>query len=200
MPYNLKGSILEVCDCRTLCPCWIGEDADNGTCSAAVAYNFSEGIIDGIDVTGLTIAMTAFIPGNILQGNWRACVYIDERATEKQEAALLSVYSGQQGGPVADLVKLVGEIVEVKRAPIRFEVKEGKGTLRVGSIVEAEMEPYRSPSGEPTRLVDSIFSTIPGSPAYVAKASRYRMAQPALGMDLELKGHNAIQGSFAFQG
>ena len=87
-----------------------------------------------------------------------------------------------------------------KRAPIRFEVKEGKGTLRVGSIVEAEMEPYRSPSGEPTRLVDSIFSTIPGSPAYVAKASRYKMAQPALGMNLELSGHNAIQGSFAFVG
>ena len=33
------------------------------------------------------------------------------------------------------------------------------------------MEPYRGPTGEPTRLVDTIFSTIPGSPAYVSKAS-----------------------------
>jgi hypothetical protein len=26
MPYHLEGRLLEVCDCRVLCPCWIGED------------------------------------------------------------------------------------------------------------------------------------------------------------------------------
>ena len=34
MAYRLQGSILEVCTCKVLCPCWIGEDPDNGTCSA----------------------------------------------------------------------------------------------------------------------------------------------------------------------
>ena len=32
MAYHLEGRLLEVCDCRVLCPCWIGEDPDNGTC------------------------------------------------------------------------------------------------------------------------------------------------------------------------
>ena len=32
MAYTLEGRILEVCDCNVLCPCWIGEDPDNGTC------------------------------------------------------------------------------------------------------------------------------------------------------------------------
>jgi hypothetical protein len=50
-----------------------------------------------------------------------------------------------------------------------------------------------------TRLVESIFSTIPGSPAYVAKAGR-RMVQPEIGVDRELTGHNAIQGEFRLQG
>jgi hypothetical protein len=45
--------------------------------------------------------------------------------------------------------------------------------------------------------VESIFSTIPGSPAYVAKASRFRMQEPEIGIDLDLKGHNAIQGHFS---
>ena len=62
-------------------------------------------------------------------------------------------------------------MVKVERASITFAVKEGKGTLRIGDTTEAEMEPYRGPSGKPTTLVDSIFSTIPGAPAYVAKAS-----------------------------
>ena len=26
MAYRLQGSILEVCTCKVLCPCWIGED------------------------------------------------------------------------------------------------------------------------------------------------------------------------------
>ncbi len=36
MAYQLEGRILEVCDCNVLCPCWIGEDPDNGTCDAVV--------------------------------------------------------------------------------------------------------------------------------------------------------------------
>ena len=56
--------------------------------------------------------------------------------------------------------------------------------------------PIAGPTGEPTRLVESIFSTIPGSPAYVAKASRFKLVQPELGIDLDLAGHNAIQGHF----
>ena len=58
------------------------------------------------------------------------------------------------------------------------------------------MEPYRGPTGEPTRLVESIFSTIPGSPAYVAKATRFKLVQPEIGIELDLAGHNAIQGHF----
>ena len=62
------------------------------------------------------------------------------------------------------------------------------------------MEPYRGPSGNVTTLNESIFSTIPGSPAYVAKALTYRVKNAAVGLDVDLKDHNAIQGSFRFQG
>ncbi|MDA2919639.1 DUF1326 domain-containing protein [Desulfobacterota bacterium AH_259_B03_O07] len=30
MGYKLEGRLLEVCNCKVLCPCWIGEDQDNG--------------------------------------------------------------------------------------------------------------------------------------------------------------------------
>ena len=200
MAYKLEGSILEVCDCQVLCPCWIGEAPDNGTCQSALAYHVDRGTIDGVDVSGLTLATNVFIPGTPLAGNWRAQIFVDDRATKEQEAALLSVFTGKQGGPVADLAALIGEVVGVERAPITFEVKEGRGTLRIGETTEAIMEPYRGPSGKPTTLVDSIFSTIPGSPAYVAKASNFRLKNPAVGVDVDLRDHNAIQGQFAFEG
>ena len=156
-------------------------------------------MIDGLDVSGLTFAVNVFIPGNPLEGNWRAHLYVDERANPAQEAAILGVFTGKQGGPVADLVALVGEVVKVERVPIVFAVHEGKGTLRIGDTTEATMEPYRGPGGKPTTLVDSIFSTIPGSPAYVAKASNFRMKDRAVGVDVDLRDHNAIQGLFAFE-
>src|SRR5512132_3647632 len=101
MGYELEGKLLEVCDCNVLCPCWIGEDPDNGTCDGVVSYHIEKGVIDGTEVSGLTIALVARIPGNILQGNWKVAVFVDDRASSGQEAALLNVFSGKLGGPVA---------------------------------------------------------------------------------------------------
>ncbi|AIO31973.1 hypothetical protein DM39_1957 [Burkholderia cenocepacia] len=199
MSYSLEGRILEVCDCKVLCPCWIGEDPDNGTCKATVAYHYDKGAVDGVDISGLTVACAAFLPGNVLQGNWRVILFIDERATDAQYEALAGVYRGEHGGPIADFAQLFGEIVAIERAPIAFDVQEGKGTLKVGSATYAELEPYLGPTGEPTKLVESIFSTIPGSPAFVGKAGTFRMHEPKLDIDVDLHGHNAIQGYFAFQ-
>jgi len=196
MAYDLEGRLLEVCDCNVLCPCWIGEDPDNGTCQSALAYHIDKGSIDGINVSGRTCAVAAFIPGNILAGNLRVIRYVDDGATPEQEAALLAAFRGEKGGPLADLAQLVGEEVDARRAPITFTVDEGKGTLAIGDAVLAEMAPYRGPTGKVTTLVESIFSTIPGAPAYVSKASRFKMVQPEIGIDLDLAGHNAIQGTF----
>ena len=59
MTYHLEGRLLEVCDCRVLCPCWIGEDPDNGTCETILAYKMKKGTINGTDVTGLSLALMA---------------------------------------------------------------------------------------------------------------------------------------------
>ncbi len=199
MGYKIEGRLLEVCNCNVLCPCWIGEDPDNGTCESTLAYHIDQGEIDGVDVSGLTLAVAVLIPGNVLKANFKQCVYISEEASDGQFEALLKAFGGKLGGPLKDLADLVGEVVEVKRAPISFEVKGGGGRYTVGDFIEAEMEPYRGPTGEPTTLVESIFSTIPGSPAYVAKAQTFKMDRPQLGLKVDLKDHNAIQGTFVFK-
>src|SRR5689334_23093026 len=200
MGYRLEGDLLEVCDCNILCPCWVGEDPDNGTCQTALAYRIEKGEIEGVDVSGLVTGVAAFIPGNVLKGNFRIVRYIDERASAEQERVLLAAFRGKLGGPLENLAALVGEEVAVRRAKMLFDVREGKGSLVMGQNTTAEMEPYRGPTGEPTRLVESIFSTIPGSPAYIAKASRFRMEEPEIGVSLDLANHNAIQGHFALSG
>jgi len=200
MAYHLEGRLLEVCDCRVLCPCWIGEDPDNGTCDSVLAYRFDAGTIDGVDVTGRTVAMVAHIPGNVLNGNFRIALYLDQGASDAQQEALVNVYSGKLGGPVAELAKLVGEVISVERVPITFDVNEGRGTLTVGDVSHAELEPYRGADGSITTLSNTIFSTVPGAPVFVGKATRYRSHHEGLGHNLDLSGHNALQSTFVFDG
>jgi hypothetical protein len=200
MAYSLEGQLLEVCNCNVLCPCWIGEDPDPGTCDAINAYHIDKGTIAGLDVSGRTIALFAHIPGNVLAGNWRVAVFVDDGATMDQQEAIVNAWTGKLGGPLADVYQLVGEVVSVERAPITFDLKEGKGTLRIGSVAEAEMEPYRGPTGQVTTLNESVFTTIPGAPAWVSKASKYRRQGAKYGLkDMDIEGHNAIQGPFRFE-
>lgn len=199
MTYQLEGRLLEVCSCNILCPCWAGGDPDNdGTCQAIVAWHIDKGTIDGVDVSGRTMALLGNIPGNVLKGNWRVVAIVDDQSTPQQQEAILNVWTGKQGGPVADLAKLVGEVVGVERLPITFTVEGGKGRVKIGSLAEAEMAPLVGANNRPTTLNDSVFSTIPGSPAYVSKASHYRSNVPALGINLNLTDHNAVQGDFRF--
>ena len=200
MGYQLEGRLLEVCNCNVLCPCWIGEDPDNGTCDAITAWRIDKGTIDGVDVSGRTIAGLVHIPGNVLQGNWRVVMCLDDDCTPQQQEALLAVWSGKRGGPMADLVQLVCEVIAVERVPITFTVDEGKGTLKIGELGEAVMAPYVGATGQTTTLNESVFSTIPGSPAFVSKASKYERKTKQYGLDnMNLEGHNAIQGYFKFE-
>jgi hypothetical protein len=61
------------------------------------------------------------------------------------------------------------------------------------------MAPYKSAYGVTTTLRDSIFSTIPGSPAYVAKARELTVDLPEHGLVWRYEGRNAIQGDFRFE-
>lgn len=200
MAYQLEGTLLEVCTCNVLCPCWVGEDPDGGTCAGVLGWHIERGVVNGVDVAGRSFVIMADIPGNVLKGNWRVVAYLDDGTTDEQQEAILGVWTGKLGGPVADLAGLVGEVVAVERVPITFKVEEGTGTLTVGSAISAELAPFHGGTeGKATTLHDTAFTTIPGSPAFVGKASHYTANVPALGMDFTLNGHNAVQGSFRFE-
>jgi hypothetical protein len=151
-----------------------------------------------VDVAGLTYAILLHLPGNVLQGNWRVVLYIDDKATNAQHEALLKALTGKLGGPLADIAQLVGEVAGVERAAMTFEFAQGNGRLRVGPAIEANMEYLRGATGQPMTMHDTVFTTIPGSPVYVGKAPTFRANASQYGFSINLQGHSAVQGAFRF--
>ena len=117
----------------------------------------------------------------------------------EQEEALLGVYTGKQGGPVAELAKLVGEVVSVEKVPITFTCRAATGTIKIGDAGYAELEPYKSATGATTTLTDTVFSTVPGRAGVRRQgAAATGRRTRKLGIDLDIKGHNALQSTFVF--
>lgn len=197
--YDVEGRLLEVCTCAAVCPCWVGLDPDGGTCDSIIVWAVDHGTVQGIDVSDRVIGLSVHIPGNVLAGNWKAVVYVDDRCTEEQQEKLLAVFTGQLGGAVADLAALIGEVVAVERVPITCTVTEGVGRVTIGDVAEAEMEGFQGATGQPTTLQDTVFSTIPGAPAYPGRARLFRRDEARHGLaDVDIRDKNAIQGAFRF--
>jgi hypothetical protein len=191
--YSLEGTLLEICSCGVMCPCFVGEDPDGGSCVGVIAYQLERGEIEGVDVSGLSIVNVAQIPGNALQGSWRVVLLIDNRATEEQEQVMLRAFGGELGGFLSDLAGLVDELVAVERAPIAHAVENAIGTISVDGALEADLEPIIGANGNQTTLQETAFTTVPGAPAYVSKSRRFQVSLPQYGMEWSVEGQNAIQ-------
>jgi len=198
--YDLRGDLIEACSCMGPCPCWVGDDPDGGHCNSFTGYHIREGQARGVDLSGLSLVSLVQIPGNVAAGNWSEVLFVDANATDGQHDALVDAFQGRLGGPLADLAALITDRRAQFRVPIEYTIKDGVGTVKVarpdgdGWAIDAVMEPYRGPDGQPTRLVNSSWSTIPGNEALVGKASHNTISVPEHGMEWAYEGRNSIQG------
>ena len=157
MSWNVKGSFVETCSCELMCPCNLSMDhgATYDFCRVTMVFDISEGQVAGIDVAGLKVAAIADTPKVMTDGNWRIGVFVDEQATDEQADKLVAVFSGQLGGPMAALGPLVGEMLGVERAPFDVEHEGRRHRVRVGDVIDFEIEdivPFGVETGEPVRF------------------------------------------------
>lgn len=149
--WRLKGRELANCNCEYGCNCQFGGLPDKDGCQAVFAMAIDEGVHGDTDLSGLNIAAVFRWPGAIHEGRGEACAYVDERASEAQRNALLSIMTGGDTDPMATVFAVFAAMVETLHppvfAPIAFEVDvEGrKGRLSVPGHVEMHGEPIRSP-------------------------------------------------------
>lgn len=196
--YNLDGTLLEACSCASPCPCQVGDYPDRGTCSAFSAYHVNHGNVGGVNVTGLSLAGVCQIPGNVRTGTWHVVLYVDDRATADQRAALLAVFTGELGGPPAELAALK-QYIAIDDCRIEHRSEGGRSTLRVIDRGSVALDLQRDTQGRSTALHDGRCGTTPGSTAHLSTASEHRVSAPEHGMVWEFTDRYALQGEFNFE-
>jgi hypothetical protein len=155
-------------------------------CRVVLAFNIREGEIEGTDVSGLKVAAIADTPKVMTEGNWRLGVFVDENASDEQADKLVQVFGGQLGGPMEALGPLVGEMLGVERAAIEIQDDGVRHSVRVGDVIDFEIEdivPFGVETGEPVRFQGMFHPA--GSNLTIAEATRSRIN--AFGIEYEGK-------------
>lgn len=155
--WRMKGEYLKNCNCVASCPCDTGGfPAPHEFCEGAVGMKIAEGNFDGVDLGGLKWAAIVHWPGALHEGNGTAEILIDESASDEQREALGQVLSGQQGGP---LFEILSEVVTTFHGPhfvpIDFEMdrKARSAKMSIPGFLETTSEPLKIPATEEEQRV-----------------------------------------------
>ncbi len=181
------------------CPCTLSgltAPADNERCNLVLVFHVDSGEVDGIDVSGLTVAMAADTPPVMGQGNWRVGLFMDAAASAEQAEALGGVFGGQKGGPFETLAPLITEMLGMETAPIDYSDDGRRHRVKVGDLLETEVEDFvsqLSQSGEPVRVSGVGF---PNDTLAAGTAGRSRMS--AFGLEFSNDGKNSFSSPFSW--
>jgi len=196
--YRLNGTYLETCPCDVLCPCSASNlvlPADVERCILILGFHVASGEVDGVDVSGTTAAMVVDSPQQMSDGNWRVGLLIDENASGEQREKLVSVFSGEQGGPAAAFGPLVGEVLGVEYAPISWSDDGRTHAMRVGDALDVEIEDFASADGESPMILEGAAHPV-GTRITIAQAKRGRVS--AFGIEVDTEGKNGHAAPFAW--
>jgi hypothetical protein len=188
MAWNIEGSYFESCSCEVVCPCTasLALGADYDRCRVTLVFNIKRGEVEGVDVSGLTVAAVGDAPKVMTDGNWRLGVFIDANASDEQAEKLGGVFSGALGGPMEALGPLVGENLGAERAPIEVHEDGLRHSVKIGDAVDIEVEdvvPFGVENGQPAKIT-GIFHPA-GPELTISRATRAKV--DAFGIQYEGK-------------
>jgi hypothetical protein len=154
--WRLTGDYFENCNCDVVCPCLVSKAAPltsrptEGACDVLLAFHIDRGSYDGAALDGLNVVLAVHAPGAMADGSMSAAAYIDERADDRQTAALGAIFTGAEGGPMAAFAPLITTHLGVKKLPIRYEIQGKSRSVEIPGIARMSVEPLPTmhPGGE----------------------------------------------------
>jgi len=163
MSWNVAGRGLEICSCKTFCPCWLTPDVepDEGWCGAVLAWDCNEGNSEGVDLAGVKFAMVAEWPENFHKGGGKARLYVNNGTNGDQLAEIQSIFEGQKEGPVPALWSaIIDNWLTPSTVDISIDWDQNK--ISIGDVGEATLTSLTDADGNQTHMYNSVSQTALG--------------------------------------
>ena len=202
MAWRLEGSYSENCNCDVVCPCAASAFAAPATydrCNAVLAFHIDSGEVDGTDVSDRSVVLVLDAPRQMSEGNWRVGVFMDERASDEQADKLAGVFSGQMGGPIANVVPLISENLGMEVAPIEHIDDGLRHRVKVGDAIDVEIEDLRSPFDPDGPLPKLTETKHPANPELTPARTLSAHVQ-GLGVNYSAEGKSGFSTPFSWAG
>lgn len=194
--WRLEGTYFETCNCETACPCVWFQPPTEGDCKLLVAWHIEAGHHGEVDLSGLCVVLAIHSPGHMKDGDWKAALYLDQRADASQCTALTAIYAGKAGGHPALLMQFVGEVRGVRQVPIEYRAEGRTRRLRIPAIAAAEIESIAGVGGGEATISNPPLCVVPSHPAVVARSTAYRYTDH--GEDWEFSERNGYHSPFVY--
>jgi hypothetical protein len=185
-----------------VCPCTtsvMSMPADTERCTLVLAFHVDEGSVDGVDISGLNVAVMVDSPQLMTEGNWKLGMFMDAAASKEQAEALGGVFSGALGGPMAALGPLVGDMLGMETVAMDYVDDGRRHSIKAGGLLDIEIEdfvPPGSPTGEVSMLTGMLHPV--ATTITIARATKSKIS--AFGYDLDQGGKNGHSAPFAWTG
>lgn len=142
--WKIRGHVILACNCDYGCPCNFNGLPTTGKCEGNWNWHVEEGSYGDVPLAGLTFGVAVNWPGAIHEGGGEALVVLDERATEPQRAAMLTLLSGGAGGPWKIIATTITKVHEPKFAPFQVSVNSFNSSVTAGDYITLQIEPVRN--------------------------------------------------------
>lgn len=151
--WHLKGSILGACNCDWGCPCNFDAPPTYGHCNGTYVWQIREGRFGEVKLDGLCMGWVGESPGAMHLGHGVAQKIIDEHADDRQRAALLSLLSGEFGGPFEILASVTETELDPIIAPFETVIDGLSSRVSVPEVLELALAVIKNPvTGETEEL------------------------------------------------
>ena len=197
MSWKVEGDYIETCNCETLCPCIFVSPPTQGYCTGLIAWHINKGEHEGTSLDGLNVALAVHAPGTMANGNWKVRVYVDDKANEGQKNAIMAIWGGQAGGHPGALAPLIGEIVGVKDAPIDFQKKDKGYAVKIGDLIDAEVQAIDGADGGAVKTANVPFPVGPGFEVTAARSKHFNLKDED--WEWKLSERNSFMSQFSYQ-
>ena len=120
--WEVHGRLFSHCSCAYGCPCQFNALPTHGYCRAVVFVQIDKGSFGNTRLDGLNMAFAVAWPGAVHEGRGNLQPIIDERATEAQSLALLSIMTGKETDPMATFFAIYTAMSDTVRDPVHTKI------------------------------------------------------------------------------